>query len=853
MNKLISLSQQQVIVLTANQQLAGHLHQQFRMELNQNSDVLATPSILPIEAWLRTFWGSHLFGEQIVLSQFQEHQLWVQISKHSDMASALQQAWRLLHLWQMDLDNINKIASGSLEVEAFISWAKQFSELCRLRLWISEAELAHQIEQRIIPQDLKGTKELLLAGFEEIAPAYLALFNKIKQWIPVNQLVNPAIESQAGEKKLAAAVFKDSETEVSAATNWIKNKIAQNPDAKVALIDLRLSERQENIQKLFNQLSCKRALAEFEIVSVALKILSLNVHHLPYEILSYLLQSPYLCQNQPDFNIGAMIDAECRQAETIEIPITLIFKAIQKWQNHYPNHTWLTRWRRLFAINLPDQKLLPSQWSHLFVEQLNALGWPGQRVFTLEEYQVITRWQELLEQLNELDVIHGEISKLTAYQCLYQLTTHTLFQAQHNRFSPIQIFDIHQCNGYAFDAIWVMGLNEEHWPCVPTPNPFLPYSLQKKLNIPHSSAEQELAYAQKVTARLLATSEVYLSCSNRLDQSAQFSRLIPLNLKQESTFNDNIPVLNGYEMLFNSKSQEQLLDQMGYPIKTDTVSGGSSVLKRQAECPFQAFAFYRLHATSLDEPQIGISAKTHGNLTHRVLDLLWSDIKNQENLIQMNPATLQQLVENTVQQVINEHFININNVFIEVEKLRLIQVMIEWLNLEKQRPAFRVFAREARKILSLSDLKFNITLDRIDQLENNQLFLIDYKTGSFDTRGWENARLQQPQLPCYAVAVQPNQALSGIAFAQIKSGECKFKGLHQETFEGYFPEQVVSTESWSSLINDWRQSLTKLALEFKTGFAAVAPADNGKPCKNCQLQSLCRIQETFKDYSNENE
>ena len=55
----------------------------------------------------------------------------------------------------------------------------------------------------------------------------------------------------------------------------------------------------------------------------------------------------------------------------------------------------------------------------------------------------------------------------------------------------------------------------------------------------------------------------------------------------------------------------------------ETIRTGSTLLKNQSLCPFNAFAVHRLKAEPLEEPSQGLSAKDRGSLLHDVLYRLW--------------------------------------------------------------------------------------------------------------------------------------------------------------------------------------------------------------------------------------
>ena len=83
---------------------------------------------------------------------------------------------------------------------------------------------------------------------------------------------------------------------------------------------------------------------------------------------------------------------------------------------------------------------------------------------------------------------------------------------------------------------------------------------------------------------------------------------------------------------------------------------------------------------------------------------------------------------------------------------------------------------------------------------------------------------------------------SAIVFAQLKRGEHKFDGL--AAAEGLIPGVKVPQQGWDAQLTEWRETITKIWNEFQEGRADVDPKDNGKPCGQCHLHSLCRVYDT---------
>jgi probable DNA repair protein len=303
---------------------------------------------------------------------------------------------------------------------------------------------------------------------------------------------------------------------------------------------------------------------------------------------------------------------------------------------------------------------------------------------------------------------------------------------------------------------------------------------------------------------------------------------------------------------FNSAELEQLLDNTAPLIPVGSyLTGGSSLLYDQSACPFRAFANYRLGADGLEEPISGIDAKTKGIITHRVLQLLWQQIGDQERLLAIDALELKQLLEQIVSHelsILKKHRPEtFTPRFIAIEQDRLTELIIEWLELEKQRAPFKAFSLEQKERINLAGLELDVRVDRIDLLEDETKLIIDYKTGkNLSYKGWFEQRLEEPQLPLYSTT--ESDQISGVCLAGVNQSKPGFKGITEQG--GVVPgvkefskiRESTDYSSWDGLKNAWKQRLELLAEEILAGRADVCPKD-AKVCTYCPLPSLCRIYE----------
>jgi hypothetical protein len=185
--------------------------------------------------------------------------------------------------------------------------------------------------------------------------------------------------------------------------------------------------------------------------------------------------------------------------------------------------------------------------------------------------------------------------------------------------------------------------------------------------------------------------------------------------------------------------------------------------------------------------------------------------------------------------------------FGELERVRLVKLAREWLDLERRRGDFEVVATEEKRVMSFGGITVNVRLDRLDRIDNGHM-VIDYKTGQCKTADWMGDRPEEPQIPMYASSL--NEGVAVVAFAVVKSGDSKFRGISRVAE----PIPNVCTidkdragkklyRNWDHLVGGWRVALDSLGKGFAGGDARVDPKRGPATCENCDQHMFCRIAE----------
>src|SRR5690606_5491414 len=142
---------------------------------------------------------------------------------------------------------------------------------------------------------------------------------------------------------------------------------------------------------------------------------------------------------------------------------------------------------------------------------------------------------------------------------------------------------------------------------------------------------------------------------------------------------------------------------------------------------------------------------------------------------------------------------------------------------------FTVKAVEEAFLWTRGPLQLRLRLDRIDELADGSLAVIDYKTGGgrVDPKSdWMRERPVGLQLPFYAAVLAEGSAsvsalllarlhARGIEVRGLADGDCGFPG---PAGLGDWPD--FQHLSWDALMSQWRGVIERLADEYAQGVAA---------------------------------
>lgn len=855
------------LIITANDRLRRHIVRAWDVERQaQGLNAWQAPKILPLNRWLERQWQflverGYPGCRAVIASRHQRQLLWERIIAQSPSGSGLLQAeplarqaetaLRSLELWAIDLDSLSETGPfAEPNSRAFADWLTQFREQMH-QAGLITPETAHRILLKAFAEGaLVRPERIWLEGFDDLPPLHRKILEAATDeliMLPVNKMESPSlIRTQA----------PDSETEIRTAALWSLEQLSKDPNAVIGIIVPDLGQRRAQVERLFCEVfeplaerpenarytlpfnfSAGVPLASTALVHSALSLLRLGLDQMPLEPLCSLVHSPFWSEPETELVLRTQLCERLRRlgkmtitgsdwrylSQSLSEQLALtgpenLAERLQQFDQHR---------RRL------PRNTAASDWAEAFRQQLALLGWPGPRRLDSQEYQQLGQWYELLESFAELDATGLSLTLADALKQLNQLAQQAPFQAQ-TPDSPIQILGILEGAGLRFSHCWVLGLHHRQWPPVPEPNPLLPLDLQRREQMPHASAERELHFARSLTDNYRHSATQIIFSSPGSDDQGDLTPSPLIRALPETPLDD---LLQGSQSAHQRHSQrladarrlEALNCSQGPQVNISAPApGGSSLFKHQAACPFNAFAQLRLGAREPDLPALGLSPAERGTLLHNALASLWKELKTSAALVALEESELSERIKQACQQALEpvrkRRPRELGPEYCALELERLEDLIQRWLSLEKVRPPFTVVATEQRQEIDYAGLKLTLYIDRIDELENGERLLIDYKTGAdLKTTQWLGERPDEPQLPLYAVT--QSEQIKGLAFAQLNPKALQWIGLGElnSPLPGLKPPQ----ENWQTQLQEWDSVLSTLARDFIAGDARVDFKDAG--------------------------
>ncbi len=858
-------------LLTPNFRLARRIRSQWdQQQAASGQGCWPTLRVYALEHWLGEQWQQARRAGRVSPRQridtAWEKELWRQVIEADQSqsgeytmlapgaaASMAAQARQLLVRWQVPIADAGVAAGFRLDPDCavFQRWLHQFEQRLDAGGWATTDDCHAQL----LAAPEQTTDDLVLVEFDEIPPLQRAVLEHLSGELHWSRNTEARSAQQCQG-------FSDKQQELQAVADRAValSRDPAQPTLGIVLVDmpgdrapLEYALRAafdclgEDYAGLPVNFSTGFTLDRVPVVRDALRCLDLVTDKLRLEDIAALQQSRFV------------ILPEEAQIHAVAALATLYRNAVEKVD--------ASDWRAALDQAAKGQSSLaelllaqstrrlrrlvqtPSQWLAAVCEVLDDWSWPGKGPLDSLEYQQVELFYQVLEDLAGRDALLGELGFQAVVQALRTACETQAFQPQ-TPDSTIQVLGPLEAAGLQFDELWLVGAQATRWPAPPQPNPFIPHALQAKLAMPHATHQREWQFTAGLMQQYAANcSHLRASYVLQVDGVSDAPSAVladwPIEHPPEVS-----PVPELWTTMNSDKQLQTLHDEQAPPVddrERDALRGGSGILEDQSNCPFRAFARRRLGLEAFGDYRSGLTAAERGDLLHRALRRLFESIADSEQLAALSPQGERHVIEHAASGAMDDaagklrH--RVSAACLALEQSRLVALLGQWLEQEREREPFTVLAQESSHAITLAGLPLSLRVDRVDSTGDGQRLVIDYKSGAGKVGDWLGQRPQKPQLPLYGVTAEP--PVAGISYALVRDRNCAYVGVGEITgVPGVQSdlEKAVRGESlphWHEWIARWREDLELLARNFLAGDAAVDPLASA--CRYCGMQALCRV------------
>lgn len=887
---MLAIERGETVVLP-NARAARQLRSTFSAWQRQHGVELSTPAkVLSWQQWMQSQWSDLVVAgaeQRLLLNAVQERSLWAEVlskgasdrwlSSVDALAELAMSSWQLAASYRAT--HLLNDPGGHTDSRAFARWSEHFSQLCTERECLSSALLETALIQHLETGSMRAPRSVLLTGFIERLPDREALLEGMRR--KGTHVVESQLDAGTDEAIDRASIMAGSEREeLFLAGRWIRKfletSIAEGRSPRVAILMPNLRDDRQELEGILREtlapelqwigadlssapweISSGVMLTSVPMVADALLLARWTEAPLPMNDVSSLLLSPYfgrLGADVEDRDASAELDAERLRRMLVLQPeisfgsVLRLIKAgthtdagdVRGWSRAT---AWLRRLEDFLHTSKERSKERSrnrsfAEWMEHLRSLLRSSGWPGARPLDAVEMETVHAWESLLDMVSTLDFTGDRVSFADALHALTEQARRTAFSPP-SKDAPVQVMSPTEAEGSIFDAVVFMRCTDSNWPLTERMDPLLPWGLQHRLKMPGThparSTQRSRAFAEDLSKR--AASLLFTFAAEAESGALRPSPLLKeLGIQQHSLAASALHDVEAEPVMM-----EEYPDHVGLPpLPSSTVEGGAAVLKLQAACGFLAFAELRLHAAEPQIADLGFDERENGRWLHRALQHFWTEAGSQENLLHLDDARRERLLETAIEAAVPRNLQlrdDWDRSYLALQKLRMRSILQRWIQEELRRGPFTVLATEQKETISIGPLVLTVRMDRIDKVEDG-FFLVDYKTGhAANPAHWDGDRPDEPQLPLYALNFEPEE-VKGLAFAKVRAGrEMKWTGYHAR--EGILPGAKV--KDLPPLIEQWRSSLERLAEDFAAGKAHVHPKNMEINCKRCAQRLLCRV------------
>jgi hypothetical protein len=504
--------------------------------------------------------------------------------------------------------------------------------------------------------------------------------------------------------------------------------------------------------------------------------------------------------------------------------------------------------------------------------------------------------QKLLQQLGKLqEVLMPPPTKHEALRhLLRQLVQSVRLPLGRQSLNGIQILDVLATHNLDFDHVFIVGMNEGHFPAQAGPASFIPHNLRKGYGLPTADKHQAALYAYHFYRLLQRAQKVYITYSTQTSSGGQgeMSRYVwQLLYESKLRLKKNViaqPISLATTQPISIPKKGRVLQQVRkFILQPDgTVQHLTpSALNTYLDCSLRFYFQYLAQLKAPAPPQQATHALVFGNLLHVVMERLYTPIMNKKQGQPLQPQDLAAM-QKKVARVVKDAFVSTfhpeqhdlvalqgDNAIAQAVMTKLVSnilvldqayapFILIGLEMGRQTPLYLDFELSPAMSVRLRGI-----IDRVDW-KAGVFRVLDYKTGldekkiqrvstlfdqvatrrnkaAFQTLFYAWLFQQQGQ-PHVAAPLAPGHQASSSEGVKSMPGLLNTRQIFDDNFDPRFFLQQPGSRTYIP-IDDiknhqeaWEQGLRQTLLELLDPAVSFTQTDDETRCVSCPYKSICQ-------------
>ena len=731
-------------VITANRRLARFLERRYaEQQVEAGLTAWRSPAIRSLQDWLIASTDTTADPGRSMPTRLTTHQsrvLWERclannLSSSMVLSGALlrqaRDAWNRLRAGGVSLERLQESVRG-FDQRVFANAARDYAARLERENWVDAAGLADLATELVLAGAADIPSRLVFAGFDRLTPAEERLREALRA--QGAEIIDIEVSRAQGRPLLAG--FENPDIELRAAGAWARDRLLEDPGRRVAIVALHLERDAASAARLIREgvapgwqtggadhkaavnVSYGHSLSSYPAIAAALVALQWLHRDISSAELSLLLRAPVIGRGSA--GARARIELRLRDLPAMTWSPAAVARVFRNRDGDQGE--WQSCIQR-FGARRADLggKRSPAEWAVAIDEALADLNWPGDGTLSSDEFQLVNRWRELLNELARLALVAPGLDYRSALTRLQVIAGETVFQPESDD-TGVQVIGPLEAAGMEFDCLWISGLSSANWPPQGNPSVLLSRQLQREFEMPDFEPDDTLAYARRVLRRLVASAgEVFCSYPMTDDDAEQTPSGLLHDLVEPAATPPADPGWYACELAASGQTAIIANDPVP-PVRSDeSVSGGTATIQRQLAEPFSAFAYGRLGIRPIPRIAYGVSASQRGRFIHAALARLYSAIQSQNELRQTAPADLASKRNDAARAAVAGLAARADTVmqrFLQLEQGRIADLLQGVVELDLERAAFDVVGLEVPVDLSVGQVRMSLRADRVDREPN---------------------------------------------------------------------------------------------------------------------------------------